>query len=108
MPSLKAFATGPVMVTDRKTSGCISLNALSGNRYGLVSGVIKDLDIQAVMGVVQLANFGNKPLHYIAVIVDRQLDGDSGQRSPCFRGGFGLVPAVSIIGVNQVVAMQPV
>ena len=46
------------------------------NFRGIVSGVVEELDFQPVTRVIKSANSLQEPANHIALIVDRQLNGD--------------------------------
>src|SRR5438132_6101010 len=63
-------------VNYRQPSLSIARSKGMGNFRGIVSGVVEELNFQPVTRVIKSANSLQEPANHIALIVDRQLNGD--------------------------------
>jgi hypothetical protein len=93
-------------------AGSVALNDLAGDDGGLVGGVIEDLDLEAVAGIIQTATGVDEPVDDELLVKDGQLDGDEGKLAFGKLGG-GLIPlggvlAVAVLEPDQLIAVHAV
>ena len=76
------FEAGPVRAVDELNVEPPALqfrHAGSGQGFGVVRGIVEHLDLEAVLGVIDLAYRAEKPFHHIDLVEDRQLHRNLGQ-----------------------------
>ncbi len=60
----------------------------------VVGGIVQHLDLQQFARVIHLAGFFDQPLHHVALVIQRKLDGHARKRGPALGGIRRQVPAV--------------
>ncbi len=101
-------AVGAVQVHDRVAHGLILLHQRFGERVRIVGRIVEHLNLQQLLRVLHLRGFVDQPLHHIALVVKRKLDGDARKFRKAQRWFTRRFPAILEIGVDDFVAMQAV
>ena len=76
---LEAGAVDPVDVLDIEAGGAEPLHLGLGDVAGLVRGIVKNLDLEEVPGIIELADGLEEALDDVEFIENGELDGDPGQ-----------------------------
>ena len=84
-----------------------AFHALPGQKSGLVVGIVQNLDLQQVPGVVQPGHRFDQPFHHKQLVIDGKLDGYHRELGEFLLESRLSVP-VSEVEVDQLVAVQPV
>ena len=76
---LEAFPVRAMQIFDGKSQRPITLHQRFGVGMGVVGRIVEHLDLQKVLGILDLGDFVDQPLDHVALVVNRQLDGDRRQ-----------------------------
>ena len=84
---LEAVAVGAVDVKDGLRrhafeAGGVALDDLTGDFHGFVGGVVEELDLEAVAGVIELAAGLDEAFDDELLVIAGELDGDEGEVGP--------------------------
>ena len=106
--SLEAVAILAVDIGNWIAQGRIPLDDAAGDLDGLVSGVVKELDIELFTRVIEAADRIQQSLDDVLLVEDRQLHSDARQFFEV-RGWLGrLILLVLVIKIDEPVAMASV
>ncbi len=87
-PALNPGAIVPMQIFDGQSGGLVFPNQRFGERMGIVGGIVQHLDLQQLARVLHLADFFEQPLHHVALVIQRKLDGHVRKLGEA-RGGLG-------------------
>ena len=73
-PGLVALAVLSMEVVDVEAGLAKAFHALPSQKSGFVVGIVQNLDLQQIQGIVQLGNRFDQPLHHKKLVVDGELD----------------------------------
>ena len=76
--------------------------------HGLVGRIVQQLDIELVLGIIDLADRLHQPVHHVLLVVNRELDGHARQLGKAAGRLVSPVLPVFVIHVNQDVAVNSV
>ena len=105
---LEAMPVGAVMVLDGIAQGPVALHQRFGERRGIVGGIVQHLDLQQLLGVLDLQHLFDQPLHHVPLVVERKLNGDRRKLREAHRRLASGLLAVLEIGADHLVAVQAV
>ena len=104
---LESIPVGAVDVLDVEPLVAPVIDAPPGDEGGLVDGVVEDLDLEELTGVVELAHRRDEPLHHVHLVEYWELDGDPGQLLVAPLRDRHVV-LVAIVQVRHEVPVRPV
>ena len=82
----KAVAIGAVMILDGVAEGAVAFDQGAGKGRGVVGGIVQHLNLEQFPRVVHLDGLFDQAFHHVALVIERQLDGDAGQLIEALRG----------------------
>src|SRR5450432_2929756 len=103
-----AFPVRPVQVLNRMPDVEVALAESLGERVRVVGGIVKYLYLEQFARVFDLHRLIDQPFQHIAFVVERQLDGDSGQFRESLRWAGRRFLSMFEIGVDRVETVHPV
>ena len=103
----EARAIGAVNVSDRHAFGGVAFHASTGDLLRFIGRIVEYLHVEQFGRVIKFRDRFNQPLDHVALVENRELDGDL---RPLGHGGrrAGDVLAVFVVVVHQPVTMQAV
>ena len=94
---LEAVAVGAVVILDGVAQRPVALHQRLGEGRGIVGGIVQHLNLQQFLGILDLDHLFDQPLHHVALVVKRKLDGHRRQLFEALRRpGSGLLPVLEI------------
>ena len=106
--SLKPVAVGAVVVFNGVAERAVAFDEGAGKGRGVVGGIVQHLDLEQFLGIVHLDGLFDQAFHHVAFVIERQLDGDTGQLFEALGGLDGSLLLVLEIRADDVVAVQAV
>ncbi len=79
---LEPGAIVAVQILDGHSGGLIFADQRFGERMRVVGGIVQHLDLQQLARVLHLAGLFDQPLHHVALVIQRKLDGHARKRGP--------------------------
>ncbi len=101
------LAIVPMMVTDGVTGARVLTHQTRADNAGLVDRVVEHLDFQQLARVVDARNGFEQAFHHIALVENRELDGDTRQLRELLRRLRRLAAALHV-QIDEIVAMNAV
>src|SRR5438270_572592 len=95
-------------VRNRMAQRGIALHHALRYYNGFVRRIIQHLDIELVLGIIDLADRLHQSVDYELLVVNRELDGDAGKLGKLSKRLRGPVLAVAVVHVNQRIAVHSV
>ncbi len=87
-----------MQIFDGQPSGLILANQCFGERMRVVGGIVQHLDLQQLARVLHLAGLFEQPLHHVALVIERKLDGHARELGPAFgRSGRHVATVLQIL-----------
>ena len=106
--SLKPVAVGAVVVFNGVAERAVAFDEGAGKGRGVVGGIVQHLNLEQLLGIVHLDGLFDQAFHHVAFVIERQLDGDTGQLFEALGGLDGSLLLVLEIRADDVVAVQAV
>lgn len=103
----EAFAIGPMNVDNGEALGRMAFDAGAGDLAGFVGGVVQDLDVEKLAGIVKTGHSVNQAFNNVALVKDRKLDSDTRPALNFGRSSWDVF-GVDVIVVDEPIAVQAV
>ena len=101
-------AVGAVQVDDVVAERTVAIDDELGHFFGFVGGVVEDLNVEEIAGVVEAADGLDEAVDDELLVEDGELDGDAGELVEAAGGLVGGVLPVMVILPDQLVAVQSI